>query len=144
MMSFKEINGKVKKIWEEEQKKFIMNMNIIINASLKKSQLPTENMLTKLATDLINKKHEKKKKRNIWNESKWKFINHLENDDVGGVGEEIIDKWCKVAFIDSDINGKKTKKIGGGVGDGTISGRTCEIKTARLGSDRINLFISYK
>jgi len=62
MMSFKEINGKVKKIWEEEQKKFIMNMNIIINASLKKSQLPTENMLTKLATDLINKKHEKKKK----------------------------------------------------------------------------------
>ena len=43
-MSFKEINGKVKKIWEEEQKKFIKDMNIIINASLKKSKLPTENM----------------------------------------------------------------------------------------------------
>ena len=39
MMSSKEINGKVEKIWEEEQKNFIMNMNIITIASLKKSQL---------------------------------------------------------------------------------------------------------
>ena len=93
-----------------------------------------ENSLTKLATNLINKKYENKQKRDIWSESKWKFISELENDDVGGVGEEIIDRFCKEASIDSDIDGQKTKKVGGGAGDGKINARTCEIKTARMGS----------
>jgi hypothetical protein len=90
--------------------------------------------LTKLATNLINKKHEKKQKRNIWVDSKWKNISELENDDVGGVGEEIIDSLCQKAQIVSEIDGTKTKEVGGGEGDGKIKGRTCEIKTARLGS----------
>ena len=89
---------------------------------------------TLLATELINKKHEAKQKRDIWANSTWKNINELENDDVGGVGEEIIDNFCKMASIDSEIDGKKTKMVGGGSGDGLIKGRTCEIKTARVGS----------
>lgn len=90
---------------------------------------------TIVATNLINTKYEKKQKRDIWMNSKWKNISKLENDDVGNVGEQIINKFCKNANIISNIDGNKTKKIGGGIGDGEIKGRTCEIKTTRLGSD---------
>ena len=89
---------------------------------------------TTLATNLINKKHQQKVKRDIWYDSKWKMISELENDDVGGVGEEIINMLCQKANIVSDIDGTKTKQLGGGGGDGKIKGRTCEVKTARLGS----------
>ena len=92
------------------------------------------NSFTTLATDLINKKHMQKQKRDIWGNSEWKNISELENDDVGGVGEEIINELCKKSQIVSEIDGTKTKQAGGGLGDGTINGETCEIKTARLGS----------
>jgi hypothetical protein len=90
---------------------------------------------TIVATNLINTKYEKKQKRDIWMNSKWKNISKLENDDVGNVGEQIINKFCKNANIISNIDGNKTKKIGGGIGDGEIKGRTCEIKTATLCSN---------
>lgn len=93
-----------------------------------------QNSFTTLATLLINNKHTQKQERNIWDNSEWKNISELENDDVGRVGEEIISQFCKKAQISSEIDGTKTKQIGGGVGDGTIKGKTCEIKTARLGS----------
>jgi hypothetical protein len=88
-----------------------------------------------VATALINDKYEKKKIRNIWDGSMWGNISKLENDDVGGVGEQIINHFCRKAGINADIDGTKTKKKSGGTGDGTIKGKTCEIKTARLGSD---------
>lgn len=80
------------------------------------------NSITTLATNLINKKHKKKQKRDIWGNSKWKNICNLENDDVGSVGEEIIDEICKKSQIVSEINGTKTKQVGGGIGDGKIKG----------------------
>ena len=92
------------------------------------------NSFTTLATDIINNKHTQKQNRDIWSNSKWKKISELENDDVGGVGEEIINEFCKKAQIVSEIDGTKTKQIGGGIGDGKIKGETCEIKTARQGS----------
>jgi len=85
--------------------------------------------------DIINSKYEEKSKRDIWEDSEWKYIAQLENDDVGKVGETIIDTICKKSNITSNIDGSKTKQIGGGNGDGIIKSRTCEIKTARLGSD---------
>jgi hypothetical protein len=94
------------------------------------------NSFTTLVTLLINNKHKQKQERNIWDSSEWKNISELENDDVGRVGEEIISQFCKKTQIPSEIDGTKTKQIGGGVGDGTIKGKTCEIKTARLGSSR--------
>ena len=97
-------------------------------------ETPHEISFTQLATDLINKKYEKKQKRDIWDDSNWKNISNLENDDVGGVGEEIINHFCQKAEIVSDIDGTKTKQVGGGIGDGKIKGKTCEIKTARQGS----------
>lgn len=100
---------------------------------------PEENInytvsITDLATDLINKKYQEKEKRNIWANSKWKNISNLENDDVGKVGEQIVGSICNSAGIESNIDGSKTKQVGGGEGDGTIKGKTIEIKTARLGS----------
>ena len=95
---------------------------------------PNPNSFTTSATDLINKKYIQKQKRNIWGACKWKNISELENDDVGGVGEEMINYFCEKAQIDSEIDGTKTKQLGGGIGDGTIKGKTSEIKTARLGS----------
>jgi hypothetical protein len=89
---------------------------------------------TKLATELINDKHDEKKKRDIWENSSWKFISDLENDDVGNVGEKIIQIFMEKSGIASNIDGTQTKMIGGGVGDGTIKGKSVEIKTARLGS----------
>jgi hypothetical protein len=90
--------------------------------------------ITTLATNIINKQHIKKKRRDIWANSKWKNISELENDDVGRVGEEIINQTCQKSKIVSDIDGTKTKQVGGGIGDGKIKGKPCEIKTARLGS----------
>jgi hypothetical protein len=99
-----------------------------------KEKSETPKSLTDLATNLINQKYVKKQKRDIWHESKWENISKLENDDVGKVGEEIINHFCEKANIISDIDGSKTKQVGGGIGDGKIKGKTCEIKTARLGS----------
>jgi len=87
-----------------------------------------------IAIELINKKYEKKQKRDIWEDSKWRHIAELENDDVGGVGEEIINNLCSLSLINADIDGLKTKQLGGGAGDGEINLKTVEIKTARLGS----------
>lgn len=113
----------------------------IMQQSYKIKQAKSEeesSYLTALATNFINKKYKQKQKRDIWSNSKWKNINELENDDIGGVGEEIINEFCKKAQISSKINGTKTKQIGGGMGDGIIKGKTCEVKTARLGSSGNN------
>ena len=91
--------------------------------------------LTTTATSIIDAIYEQKKKRNIWENSKWFHISELENDDVGKAGERIIAEFCKKGNIPSEIDGIKTKELGGGVGDGTINGKTVEIKTARLGSN---------
>ena len=97
-------------------------------------QVDEPNHFTTIATDLITKTYIQKQKPDIWGNSEWADISRLENDDVGRVGESIINTWCKEVGIVSDIDGTKTKQVGGGCGDGTIKGETCEIKTARLGS----------
>jgi hypothetical protein len=127
-----------KKTVEETNKKTVEEINKkTVEETNKKTVEETNketNSFTTVATNLINEKHKKKQKRDIWSNSKWKNISELENDDVGNVGEEIINEFCKLSQIVSDIDGTKTKKIGGGLGDGIIKGKSCEIKTARLGS----------
>lgn len=88
-----------------------------------------------ILTTNVNDMYDKKQKRDIWKDSDWKYISELENDDVGKVGESVISDFCKKTSISSDIDGIKTKKLGGGIGDGIINGRSIEIKTARLGSN---------
>jgi hypothetical protein len=91
--------------------------------------------LTDIFTQITDNKFQEKQKRNIWENSKWAHIAELENDDVGKVGEETINCFCKRAGIPSNIDGSKTKEQnGGGKGDGSINNKSVEIKTARLGS----------
>lgn len=91
--------------------------------------------ITDVATNIIDAIYDKKKKRNIWENSAWAHIAELENDDVGKAGENIIAQFCSICKIPALIDGIKTKELGGGIGDGVINGKTVEIKTARLGSN---------
>jgi hypothetical protein len=58
----------------------------------------------------------------------------LQSNNVGNVGEMLLDSICKSAGIPSECDGSKTKQIGGGEGDGRINGAIVEIKTAHQGS----------
>lgn len=111
----------------------------IINQSrrrkIKKTNTKRQPMIS-AAIALINKKFEEKKRRNIWENCKWANISKLEKNDVGVFGEELIGSHCKIAGIDANIDGTKTKEKGGGSGDGKIKGYTVEIKTARIGTNK--------
>ena len=77
----------------------------------------SENMMN-LFTNILEKKYQEKQKRDIWENSPWKHIAELENDDVGKVGELTIQSYLNHANIPCNIDGSKTKEIGGGCGDG--------------------------
>lgn len=84
--------------------------------------------------DIIQQQKEKEQKNDIWANSPYKDLVKLQSNNVGAVGEELINSICKSAGIDADCNGLRTKRIGGGDGDGTILNVPIEIKTAHQGS----------
>ena len=87
-----------------------------------------------LLVSAIDVQRQKEEAANIWKDSKYKYIAELESNNVGNVGENLIQKICENLGIESSIDGAKTKHKGGGTdGDGRIKGRSVEIKTARLG-----------
>ena len=83
---------------------------------------------------IIKQQKEKEEKQDIWKNSPYKDLVKLQSNNVGNVGEELINDICKASGIDADCNGAKTKQIGGGEGDGKIMGIPVEIKTAHQGS----------
>ena len=90
---------------------------------------------SELLVSAIDIQRQKETEANIWKDSKYKYIAELESNNVGNVGENLIQKICENLGIESSINGAKTKLKGGGTdGDGRIKGRSVEIKTARLGA----------
>ena len=95
------------------------------------NQETEEKSFDNIAKDIIMDVFKKKVKRNIWENSEWKEIAELENDDVGKAGEAIVESFCKAAGVSASIDGLKTK---GGEGDGIINSKSVEIKTARQGS----------
>ena len=70
-----------------------------------------------------------------WSNSKFKEINDLVANNVGNVGEIIINNICNNLNIECTIDGSKTKQIGGGNGDGKIKKKNIEVKTARWGNN---------
>ena len=89
----------------------------------------------------IQKQFEKKGTRNIWENSSYSRIAQLECDYVGRTGENMVQALCEHLGITSSINGTLTKAAGGGGGgDGTIKGRSVEIKTARAGTGKAMTF----
>ena len=93
-----------------------------------------------LLENVIEAQHQKRQTRDIWKDSKFKHVAELENDDVGKIGESYIQTICDNCNIDAEIDGTKTKKVGGGIGDGTIKGKSVEIKCARAGTGKIMIF----
>jgi len=102
-------------------------------ASSEKSVQPIEschNMLLRI----IQSQKEKEDKQDIWKNSPYKDLVKLQSNNVGNVGEQLINDFCKGSGINANCNGSKTKKIGGGEGDGKIMDISVEIKTAHQGS----------
>lgn len=89
-----------------------------------------------LLIHIIQAQKEKEEKQDIWKESPYKDLVKLQSNNVGNVGEQLIDSICRASGIDADCDGAKTKQIGGGEGDGKILGFAVEIKTAHLGSSQ--------
>ena len=87
-----------------------------------------------MCVSIIQLQKEKEDKQDIWKNSPYKDLVKLQSNNVGNVGEELINQICKNSGIDADCNGAKTKKIGGGEGDGKIMSIPVEIKTAHQGS----------
>lgn len=94
-----------------------------------------ENMnVNEIFIDIINKQKIKEEDNNIWLNSKYKDLVKLQCNNVGNVGEIFIKNICDCCNIDAIIDGTKTKKLGGGFGDGIILNKTIEIKTSFRGS----------
>ena len=90
---------------------------------------------SQILLDIINTQKLKEEKANIWNNSIYKYVSTLESNNIGIVGEMLIQKICNECNIYSNIDGTKTKQKGGGKeGDGKIKCKSIEIKTARLGT----------
>ncbi len=95
----------------------------------------SQDNMADIVKQIIDTKYEEVKKRNIWEGSNFENISKVENDDVGKIGEKIINDLCKLSDLHAEIDGIQTKQVGGGCGDGIICFKSVEIKTARLGSD---------
>ena len=110
--------------------KLIQKSQVINNIHNNNNMNPSD-----LLVSVIDVQRQKENEANIWRDSKYKYIAELESNNVGNVGEGLLQKICENQGIESSIDGAKTKLKGGGTdGDGRIKGRSVEIKTARLGA----------
>ena len=104
------------------------NSDLDSNNSNEESELPS-NSLVKLITE----QKTKEKTNNMWESSPYKDLPKLQSNNVGIVGENFIEFICNKTDIPVNIDGSKTKKKGGGRGDGKIKGKYIEIKTSHQG-----------
>ena len=81
----------------------------------------------------INIQKKKEEDSDIWKNSPYKHLVKLQSNNAGNVGESFMQQICITCEIDSQIDGCKTKKIGGGTGDGLILNKSVEIKLAHKG-----------
>jgi len=87
-----------------------------------------------LFVKIIDFQTKKEEKQDIWKNSPYKDLVKLQSNNVGIVGEQFMQKHCDFCQIEAQVDGAKTKELGGGVGDGVILGKSVEIKTAVQGS----------
>ena len=83
---------------------------------------------------MINIQKQKEEKVDIWKDSPYKDLVKLQSNNAGNVGETYIQNICDACEIEAHVDGCKTKKLGGGLGDGLILNKTVEIKTSHRNS----------
>lgn len=87
---------------------------------------------------MINNQKQKEENADIWKDSPYKDLVKLQSNNVGNVGETFIQNICDICQIEAQVDGSKTKELGGGVGDGLILNKSIEIKTSHRGSSSPN------
>lgn len=83
--------------------------------------------------DMINIQKQKEDISDIWKDSPYRHLVKLQSNNVGNVGETFIQKICDSCNIEAEVDGSKTKELGGGAGDGIILNKSVEIKTSHRG-----------
>ena len=83
--------------------------------------------------EMIRAQTEKEQRSDIWTDSPYRDLVKLQSNNAGNVGETFIQKICDITGIIASVDGSKTKKIGGGTGDGVINNKSVEIKTSHRG-----------
>jgi len=126
---------KIKHVFSENQ----LDVNIEDNTGIQESP-DTNNVNTPTNTllNIINQQKEKETRVDIWKNSIFKSLPNLQSNNIGNVGEIFLGRICETQQIESEIDGTKTKMVGGGAGDGTINGKTVEIKTAHRGGSNMS------
>ena len=97
------------------------------------SNLIIENTPNDIFIGLINLQKQKEEISDIWKDSPYKHLVKLQSNNVGIVGETFIQKICDSCNIEAQVDGSKTKELGGGIGDGLILTKSVEIKTSHRG-----------
>jgi len=112
-------------------KKLVIN-EPVVEAPLEK---PSDSeSVHEMLLNIIQQQKQKEEKNDIWKHSPYKDLVKLQSNNVGNVGEKLINAICKSTGIPADCDGSKTKAVGGGEGDGKVMGIPVEIKTAHQGS----------
>jgi hypothetical protein len=88
--------------------------------------------------EMINNQQKKEENSDIWKDSPYKHLVKLQSNNVGNVGETFIQKICDTCGIKAQVDGSKTKELGGGIGDGVILNKSIEIKTSHRGCSSPN------
>jgi hypothetical protein len=96
------------------------------------------NIPSNIFVEIINFQKQKEEKADIWKDSPYKDLVKLQSNNVGNVGEMFIQNICDMCNIHAEVDGTKTKKFGGGCGDGIILSKTVEIKTSHRGCNSPN------
>jgi hypothetical protein len=122
--------------------KKLKNINIKIflqtnNFTCKNMENPNPNP-NDMFIEMINNQKQKEIDTDIWKDSPYKDLVKLQSNNVGNVGETFIQKICDSCGIIAEINGVKTKALGGGTGDGIIANKNVEIKTSHRGCNNPN------
>lgn len=121
--------------------KLIKN-DIDIKQLIKVEPIPDINPLTNIIAKsahimlicIIQQQKEKEESLDIWEHSPYRDIVKLQRNNVGNVGENLINNICRASNISIDSTSAKIRRIGGGFYDCIIMGIPIEIKTAHLGS----------
>ena len=117
----------------------ISNLNILKynkemqSADNDKETLQVEMIPNDIFIEIINKQKQKEITTDIWKDSPYKDLVKLQSNNVGNVGEMFIQQICDSCEIAAQVDGSKTKELGGGIGDGVILNKSVEIKTSHRG-----------